>query len=93
MNQDRGTYALERDADDFMVANNDQGNHSILADINPFDGEGVSPITLADTPASGDKRQVLAKAEGTILINDSKDQGSSRGGDTSEIRCCWRIQA
>lgn len=79
MNQDRGTYALERDADDFVVEGNNKGTHPILANIDAFDGEGVSPISLADTPGSGDTRQVLAKAEGTILVNDNEGQGSQRG--------------
>ncbi|MEM8532065.1 MAG: carbohydrate-binding protein [Chloroflexota bacterium] len=78
MNQDRGTYTLERSTDDFVVEGNDRSNHPILANIDAFDGEGVSPITLADTPDSDDTRQVLAKAESTILVNDNEGQGSQR---------------
>ncbi len=87
MNQDAGTYALHRAAGDFVINGVDHGGHPILAgpdgvvgtsdDVDDFDGEGVSPITLG-TMLPGVLPIVLAKAKGTIHVNDSIGSGSTR---------------
>lgn len=79
MNQDRGTYTVCRDDGDFVVGGVDQGDHPILDGIGCYDGEGVSPITLAppeDVPA-GVRRRILSNAEGQVRRNTSKGQGPS----------------
>lgn len=71
MNQDQGTYVLERDQSDF-----DQPDHPILAGVDAFDGEGVSPI-VAQSQAS-----VIAGAKNQTRVNSppfgSQNQGQSR---------------
>lgn len=71
MNQDQGTYVLRRTDDDY-----DQADHPILAGINAFDGEGVSPI---DTTVAG---QVLVRAKNNTRVNQppfgANNQGQSR---------------
>lgn len=78
MNQDTGTYALTRSAGDYVVDGEDQGDHPILAGIDAFDGEGVSPGTVVDTSIPGVTPQVLANAEGNIRVNDNYGGGSFR---------------
>lgn len=77
MNQDRGTYSICREDGDFVVAGADQGGHPILAPIDCFDGEGVSPITLADDPVAGVRGRILANAEGLVRRNEGSGQGPS----------------
>lgn len=71
MNQDQGTYVLERDQSDF-----DQPDHPILAGVDAFDGEGVSPI-VAQAQAD-----VVAGAKNMTRVNSppfgSQNQGESR---------------
>lgn len=85
MNQDAGFYVVSRAAGDFVIGGVDHGNHPILAgpdgvtgsadDVNDFDGEGVSPATVAHL-LPGVEPVVLAKAKGNIHLNDSAGSGS-----------------
>ncbi|MFK7962028.1 MAG: hypothetical protein AB8G96_16055 [Phycisphaerales bacterium] len=77
MNQDRGTYGICRGDGDFFVVGIDQGDHPILAGIECFDGEGVSPVSLADTVPPGVRRRILSNAEGQVRRNTSEGQGPS----------------
>lgn len=77
MNQDRDLYVLDRSDGDFVVEGVDQGDHPILAGIEAFDGEGVSPITVGD-PMDDVTVRVLANAEGQIRVNDGENGGSAR---------------
>jgi hypothetical protein len=90
MNQDAFLYTLRRADGDFVVGGDDRGMHPILAgpdgqlgtpdDVNSFDGEGVSPLTLTSL-LPGVEPMVLAKAEIGIHVNDQcdSDGGSVRG--------------
>jgi hypothetical protein len=70
MNQDRGTYTITED--EYL-----SGTHPILDGVSAFDGEGVSPVTVADVP-NGLRVQILANAEGLVRRNDTQTgQGSS----------------
>lgn len=73
MNQDQGTYALERSQNDYLIA-----NHPIFEQVDQFDGEGVSPISLG-TPVSGVSVAILAKAKNQVRRNDT-----ASGPGTSE---------
>jgi hypothetical protein len=71
MNQDQGTYVLERDQSDF-----DQPDHPILDGVDAFDGEGVSPIVAQNQAA------VIVGARNMTRVNTppfgSQNQGQSR---------------
>lgn len=71
MNQDQGTYVLERGGSDF-----DQPGHPILDGVDAFDGEGVSPIVAE---AESD---VIVGARNQTRVNSppfgSQNQGQSR---------------
>lgn len=71
MNQDQGTYVLQREDSDF-----DQPNHPILAGVDAFDGEGVSPIVAQS------QGHVVAGAKNTTRVNSppfgKQNQGQSR---------------
>lgn len=71
MNQDQGTYVLQRGQSDF-----DRPDHPILAGVDSFDGEGVSPI-VAQSQAD-----VVAGARDQTRVNeppfDGQQQGQSR---------------
>ena len=71
MNQDQGTYVLRRMDGDF-----NQPDHPILAGIEAFDGEGVSPINAASAG------QVLVRARNSTRVNQPpfgpNNQGQSR---------------
>ncbi len=87
MNQDRETYALDRNLGDFVVGGVDHGLHPILVgpdgllgtadDVNAFKGEGVSPLTLTHGLDNVDP-VVLVRAKNMIRINDEKSGGSLR---------------
>ncbi len=93
MNQDRSTYSLSRAAGDFIIGGVDQGAHPILAgvdgvlgtadDIDSFDGEGVSPLTVVDL-LPGINPVILARAKGTIRVNDNPNGGSSRSAGPND---------
>jgi len=72
MNQDRGTYSISRD--EFA-----DPTHPVLNGVSAFDGEGVSPVTIASRPDSVHV-SILAHADGQVRRNDmSSGQGSSSG--------------
>lgn len=85
MNQDSGVYVVSRSAGDFVIGGVDQGGHPILAgpdgvvgsadDVNDFDGEGVSPVTITHL-LPGVEPVVLAKAKQNIHLNDAAGSGS-----------------
>ncbi|MGF1633847.1 MAG: DUF5060 domain-containing protein [Phycisphaerae bacterium] len=79
MNQDQGTYSLFRDQNDFVVP-----DHPILQGVQRFDGEGVSPVNLADPDAVG---QRIAVAKGNTRVNNGIGQGPSRAvtGDDASL--------
>ncbi|MDT8323719.1 MAG: hypothetical protein RRA94_06395, partial [Bacteroidota bacterium] len=83
MNQDRGVYALMRDMDHFVVDGDDRGGHPVLDGVNAFDGEGVSPITIART-VSGVTANVLARALQPVQQNDSSGAGSVRAATSAD---------
>ena len=74
MNQDNGTYSLRRSAGDFV-----QPDHPILAGVDQFDGEGVSPIVVADSAL------VVVGARNNTRINHppfgNNNQGQTRPVD------------
>jgi hypothetical protein len=81
MNQDRGTYSVSRGGGDFLV-----GSHPILSGIDTIDGEGVSPIRLADAAPDGVFRQILVRARNLTRDNDGTSsanqfQGTGRAVD------------
>ena len=71
MNQDQGTYVLARDQSHF-----DQPDHPILAGVDAFDGEGVSPIV------AGAQSAVVVGARNNTRVNEppfgNQNQGQSR---------------
>ena len=79
-NQDRGTYALERDSGDF-----DAPDHPLLAGVNAFDGEGVTPITVsaAAAEAASVEATVIASAEGQVRRNTPPFGNDSQGPSTA----------
>lgn len=87
VNQDRGVYVSRRSSGDFVIGGVDRGGHPILAgvdrqlgtadDIDAFDGEGVSPFTVTSLLPGVDPI-VLARAEGTIRLNNNPNGGSTR---------------
>jgi F5/8 type C domain len=80
MNQDNGTYSLDRSASDYLVA-----NHPIFAGVNSFDGEGVSPISI-DTGANpaGVTRTILARAKQQVRLPNGTNQGSTRAANAND---------
>ncbi len=77
MNQDTGTYSLERSKGEFLVP-----DHPILAGVNRFDGEGVTPITVGTTLPEGVSVEILVKAKGNVRRNHEPFGGNSRGPTT-----------
>ena len=77
MNQDQGTYTLNRSASDFLVP-----DHPILEGVRSFDGEGVSPIMISEEGVPNVRTTILARARGNTRVNNRYTQGSSR--QTSE---------
>ena len=79
MNQDQGTYALQRSANDFL-----EPRHPILDSVESFDGEGVSPIMVTSDPVPGVLTTIVSRAKGNTRINNRYSQGSSRAVNASE---------
>ncbi|MEM7383645.1 MAG: DUF4350 domain-containing protein [Verrucomicrobiota bacterium] len=73
MNQDQGTYSVNRSSGDYPVP-----DHPVLEGVDSFDGEGVSPIMVGSDPVPGVTTTLLARAKGTTRINNRYSQGSSR---------------
>jgi hypothetical protein len=74
MSQDQGTYTLERSLGDYLAP-----DHPILAGINKFDGEGVSPIVRTSAVA-GVTATILVKAKSTTRNNDGTNPGNNYQG-------------
>ncbi|MEM9986407.1 MAG: T9SS type A sorting domain-containing protein [Bacteroidota bacterium] len=77
MNQDRGTYSIANN--EFLVA-----GHPVLTGVNAFDGEGVSPITLANGNVNGVSSTILARAKNQVRRNTMMGQGPSESPNNSD---------
>lgn len=64
-NQDQGTYSLTRANNEFLVP-----DHPILENVDAFDGEGVTPVTVNNTLPVGVAIDILARAENQVRRND-----------------------
>jgi N-acetylneuraminic acid mutarotase len=82
MNQDFGTYTLTRAGGDFLSP-----LHPILAGVDAFDGEGVSP-GVRGVPVAGVASTVLARAIGQTRVNTppfgAQNQGALRAVAASD---------
>ena len=77
MNQDNGTYSLQRASGEFLVP-----DHPILAGVDRFDGEGVTPITVGTVLPDGVEVEILALAKGSVRRN-SGNLGNDNQGPTT----------
>lgn len=73
MNQDNGTYVLRRSNGDF-----NRPDHPILAGVDAFDGEGVSPIVVQAT------EDVVVRARNSTRVN-SPPFGNNNQGQTRPV--------
>ncbi len=64
VNQDHGTYTLDRDRGDYLLP-----DHPLLAGVDRFDGEGVTPITVQDEQPEGVRVDILVAAKGNVRRN------------------------
>ncbi|MEM1446322.1 MAG: hypothetical protein AAGF84_09720 [Planctomycetota bacterium] len=75
--QDQGTYSLLRNQGDFLVP-----DHPILAGVDRFDGEGVTPIRVVDREVPGVTHTILATAKNQTRLNEppfgNRNAGPSR---------------
>lgn len=81
VNQDRGTYSIERSTGDFLIPND-----PIFDGVDRFDGEGVTPIQIG-IPTAGVDVRILALAEGQTRLNNGtggNNQGSSRAAGPTD---------
>ena len=81
MNQDLGTYTVDRGDGEFTAAG---ATHPILDGVDTFDGEGVSPISLGDVIPSDTTVTILAPAQGLIRNNDATGLGSTRSATADD---------
>jgi uncharacterized delta-60 repeat protein len=74
--QDFGVYASERAAGDFLAP-----AHPVLASVNAFDGEGVSPFFVSNSNVPGVNVTLLARAEQGFRVNAPpyEDPATRRG--------------
>jgi hypothetical protein len=80
MNQDAGTYTLERTLSDYLAA-----GHPILAGVNKFDGEGVSPISINSVAnPAGVLRTILVKAKNQLRVPNGVNQGTTRASGAND---------
>ncbi|XHC25311.1 hypothetical protein ABWH91_13940 [Phycisphaerales bacterium ac7] len=90
MQQDQGTYALRRADGNFMA-----GDHSILAGVDAFDGEGVSPIVVPEADIKGVRTTLVVRARsGAQTRNNDTEagRGSSRAvGPRDAALCVARV--
>jgi hypothetical protein len=84
MNQDRSTYVLSITNSDFLVP-----GHPLLAGVQAFDGEGVSPIRFLNTPPGMRTTRVVRARSGTRDNNGvcgvNQGQGTARAVDTNDL--------
>ncbi|MGB7161259.1 MAG: hypothetical protein WBD40_24585, partial [Tepidisphaeraceae bacterium] len=72
VNQDNGVYSLTRTGGDFAAA-----DHPVLIGVDEFDGEGVSPVVVPQTPPAGVTITRVVGAR-TQTRNNNGDPGSLR---------------
>ena len=70
MKQDKGTYTIS--SSEFKIA-----DHPIFENVSTFDGEGVSPITLANDQVDGVQSTILAPAKSIVRQNTVTGKGPS----------------
>jgi hypothetical protein len=75
VNQDAGTYALTRTDGHFVAA-----DHPVLAGVDVFDGEGVSPFVMPVTPPAGVTLTRLVAARNQTRNNDGADPAENFAG-------------
>src|SRR5688500_18203482 len=80
VNQDNGTYPLERAAGDFIVP-----THPILRGVDVFDGEGVSPIVVPTVPPPDLFIQRVVGARNTTRNNDGVDPAENFSGSLRPV--------
>jgi hypothetical protein len=78
--QDTSTYPLSRAAGDFVVP-----NHPILAGVEVFDGEGVSPLVVPETPPPGVAIQRIVAARDKTRNNDGVDPTNNFAGSVRDV--------
>ena len=77
--QDQGTYVLRRAEEDFAAS-----EHPILAGVDAFDGEGVSPIVVPETDMDGVRTTLIVGAKpGAQTRNNDTDAGVGAGRGSS----------
>ncbi|MEM6334772.1 MAG: PEP-CTERM sorting domain-containing protein [Planctomycetota bacterium] len=77
-NQDRGTYTRDREDGEFLIP-----DHPVLAGVNTFDGEGVTPITVEPNLPAGVTIDILANAQGQVRRNVPPFSGGNEQGDST----------
>ena len=77
VNQDRGTYSIERNDDEFLIPDD-----PIFVGVDRIDGEGVTPFQIGDL-ATGVNADILALAEGETRLNDGT--GGNNRGSTRDV--------
>ena len=80
VNQDNGTYPLQRAAGDFIVP-----THPILRGVDVFDGEGVSPIVVPVTPPPDMFIQRVVGARDQTRNNDGADPVENFSGSLRPV--------
>ncbi len=81
VNQDRGTYSIQRSDDEFLIPDD-----PIFAGVDRFDGEGVTPFQIGNL-TTGVNADILALAEGETRLNDGtggNNRGSTRGAGPND---------
>jgi hypothetical protein len=80
VNQDNGVYALTRAGGDFAVP-----NHPILSGVDVFDGEGVSPLIVPETPPPGVSILRVVAARDKTRNNDGVDPAQNYAGSIRPV--------
>jgi len=80
VNQDNGTYSLQRSQGDFVEA-----AHPVLIGVDQFDGEGVSPIRVPVSPPAGVTIRRIVGARGTTWNNDGTNAGNGFQGTARAV--------
>jgi len=81
VNQDRGTYSLERSDGEFLIPDD-----PLFAGVDRIDGEGVTPFQIGDL-TTGVSADILALAEGETRLNNGtggNNQGSTRAAGPND---------
>lgn len=75
VNQDNGTYALTRAGGDFAAP-----EHPLLRGVDAFDGEGVSPFVIPETPPPGVTIERVVGARDQTRNNDGVNPDENFAG-------------